>query len=1063
MADKTSEIKVKVTPEDLPALAAAVQESVQAGASAGSAGLGASMSAARANASAGGNASSAAGAAQRSTSSNSRGSAIPNPGPQGSARIPNHASGGAPAEMIAGSSGARFTGWKRTSGIDPYPSPALPLSAREQRGLVSGEQRELRDLGAAQSILARSESRINMSDRRMDRIDDRRDILQDKMEMMSADRRINQSYKSMQSSYSDAKSLMQSIGDDQKPTPGRLAAINRANRIYNKQNQDIDILQAKEVPGINEGSSLSEIDEAKHQLRLAGIRNRIANQKAMQQKKLDALNPIEKTIVGDVLKMGGYEPTLTGGYDDLKNYGASSPWSALLTPGYANSADFQARMAAKGAYQLVSQNSPFGGQAPGPGGMGLPPPPPTTSWNDPNSYAPFAWNQPPSIRGGIRSFFDNIPGVTTAGWTGRWLKGSAAEVGRYIGQEAQLAEQENLTGRRNLGGQAQALGGLVGGIVGAGIGSLFPGFGTFIGAGIGSQAGGQVGSFLISKQLSDISRQEALQPMGAMMANYAGNIGSFVPHQPGNNPSSDIGSVAGGPQGRDWVNPALPLMKKWSDFIGDVNQGHAADIGRRNWGDAKDPNAYKDRYMDPDQMARTYGTAYSALIESGLDPERMVNNGLGDRTNIGHRGDDAIRQGEDAFRKTGGFGLIRKEVGIAEIAIGNELNFKDRNKEGTMVPLFQALADNAAARWGKAGEAIFDKQIAPILSTFNQTGGNTADILMKYGVGATNNFIQDLTLLGHKPSVDLKTLMGVQRDIQTMNRDMEFSVTHPQGQGQRAVSALSYEQETISRIPGGKDSLVYAQLGERKRLAGFQANREADIMSYDLPMASLEGQEQRRQFLPNMPGYGLKLSLERMGMRAPYIAQRQKRYAAQVATGQLTEEEQLQQYQQIEGLKTEQARDLGMLAEGGQDRMLAFSGGRPSFFSRMDSVSLARTALWRSGSPQVGSGARNGNQLAYQNDFFRQFSTDGFDPLKAMSPHDRGGYQNGPQVQTAKDAAILSRIAEILQRILNGQGGSTSLSKNPANGISSNTNYGNQRANQMVAYLDPSATRNRGV
>jgi hypothetical protein len=709
------------------------------------------------------------------------------------------------------------------------------------------------------------------------------------------------------------------------------------------------------------------------------------------------------------------------------------------------------RMWANAAPQSMGPSSPLYPMSYGPP---TPPGAPTLTggFANPGNYQFGSPGQMMAIR---QQFINALPGYGM-----RFAKGALVAGGEFAAAEAQAQVSYISTGRRDMGAEAGAQGGLVGGLVGAGIGSLFPGYGTVIGAGIGSQVGSQVANYTVAEQIKDITMQRGLLPAASLAASYAGDYGSWTRvRNPDRARMHDPGMTD------RYVNPVLGGVERMTDRANKM----ADIIGKDFWSrgktttdkDGKEVPDYTQYYMTPQDLAKTYGSAYGALIEAGINPEQMTRGGFSDATIPGSRGDAAIREGERNFDRSGG---IDKIFGIpaAQVAIGNAINFRDRFKTTEQQSLYTWLAENADKRWGDAGRAIFDKSVAPIIAGINQTGGNIADILMKHGVSDTDYFVQDTTVFGDNPRVGLKDLMRVSSNQQTLSRIMQFSETFPRSQGSRAVSSLSTQQENIASLPGGSDSLTFAQLGEQKRRAQLQAYREQDIMSYGLPMSALEGQEQRRQYLPNMPGYGLVLSMQRMGMRAPYIQQRQSRYAAQVASGSLTEEEQLGQFNEIQGLMTEQARDLGHLAEGGQDRALAFSGGRPSFFGRMNSISLARTAVWNRGSPQVGFGARNGQQLQYQNDFFSQFDSPGFHALDALNPKNLSGPMSYPGAATGVSQHQQQKMVELLEQMVKLMQGSSTKNTTPGGGARTGEALGNLNGNLQSSTFNARASYGRG-
>ncbi len=763
---------------------------------------------------------------------------------------------------------------------------------------------------------------------------------------------------------------------------------------------------------------------------------------------LDSLGVHTKTMQGSAATMMGTaaaDPTLIM----PGNPGGQKPITAAQVNRIYNG-----MMASGGNQTSVSDAAirAFVNGAPGPGGSGSGAISPSMQnmLQDPSSYnfGSRGW-----MMAQRSQFIKGLPGLEN-----RFARGAMVTAGRYAGEMAQNEADYNISGRRNISADANATGSLVGGLIGSGLGALTgTPFGAIIGASVGQTAGGAISNYIVSRDVATLTRQENVMGAAVMSGSLRGDYGRFVTNTRNlPNPTSGPGAGASAYQttSREWQNPALASSEAMAQRA--FSRSHA--LGARYWTPlSKEAKGdYTQYYMSPEQMSKSYSTVYSALIESGINPEQMVKSGLDNRTTLGHAGDAAIKAGQGTFNLGG---MTNQRIGFAQVAIGSAQNFMGRDVQYSKDPLYAMLVERGAIRWGKAGEAIIDKAIAPIIGSINTTGNNTADILMKHGVGATNSWIEDTTEIGKTPRTTLQQLMDAQSTMQRTSRSLAFSQLKPRGRGASAEDLLGFQQTAISAIPGGDKSLIYAQLGEERRQAGFRKNREEDIMGYDLPMASLEGQEQRRQFLPNMPGYGLKLSLQRMGLRAPQIAKRSKRYAAQVVTGMLSEEEQLSQYNEIQGMENEQARDIGYLAEGGQDRALAFSGGRPSFFGRMDSISLARSAVWRSGSPQIGMGGKNGQHLQYQNDFFRSFDNSAFSALDTMKPHSRTANESGPFQSTGRSEKTLESIRDILQQIAHGNG--TDRGNVPGGGAKSGEKLGNRVDNQNTQNFDPRGSYGR--
>lgn len=190
--------------------------------------------------------------------------------------------------------------------------------------------------------------------------------------------------------------------------------------------------------------------------------------------------------------------------------------------------------------------------------------------------------------------------------------------------------------------------------------------------------------------------------------------------------------------------------------------------------------------------------------------------------------------------------------------------------------------------------------------------------------------------------------------------------------------------------------------------------------------------------------------MQRAGLRSGYINQRIGRYRSDMAHGDLSEEEQMGAASDILNLQVEQSRDIGMLARGGPGRIQAMSAGATSYRGRFDSMSLASTALWRSGHPRMDMGFANGGHMAQAQGYFSQFRTDTFDPSSVMSPFSKG---SGVQSETLQRAML-----QALQSINNKMGASGG---NPGGGM-----MAGEARQRMDAALDVTridGRRNYGV
>ena len=236
--------------------------------------------------------------------------------------------------------------------------------------------------------------------------------------------------------------------------------------------------------------------------------------------------------------------------------------------------------------------------------------------------------------------------------------------------------------------------------------------------------------------------------------------------------------------------------------------------------------------------------------------------------------------------------------------------------------------------------------------------------------------------------------------------NMRYSIAGNQvrGSGLAMLNAIGTAGQEYARAGVDADSPIWSELNTKRRNAQMTAFHQADTLSYDIPMLRMNAQEQIHQNMPFSPGYGLALSMQRMQFRAPYIKERIARYNYLISKGDISEDEQAQQAQEILGLQVQQSAEIGKLASGGPGRIAAMSSGALSYRGRFDSISLAQTALAGSGHPRRDLGFANGAHLAGSDRWFDSFRTDAFNPMVASQPWSKSGDMNTSILKQILDA-----------------------------------------------------------
>ena len=258
------------------------------------------------------------------------------------------------------------------------------------------------------------------------------------------------------------------------------------------------------------------------------------------------------------------------------------------------------------------------------------------------------------------------------------------------------------------------------------------------------------------------------------------------------------------------------------------------------------------------------------------------------------------------------------------------------------------------------------KLMAPVFGSLPETGGNMADMLMRFGVERTNlyNRLQSDDLRSPISSVQLSAVSGA---VRSGARTAQMGALSIRGSG--FASAIGYGQEmgALSGLPGGSDSLAYKQATRQLADSVTEGFAQSNMTSFGVPRAQIEGQQQRAQLLPYMPSRMFEIAGRGIALNNREIGALRSQMSTMESAGLLDESTQLQYTQRIESLRTSNASQLAMLSEGRENLLPGLVAGRRRSVGAVDSGQLAALSYSRAGLPFRGRGAINGGALAVQN------------------------------------------------------------------------------------------------
>lgn len=690
------------------------------------------------------------------------------------------------------------------------------------------------------------------------------------------------------------------------------------------------------------------------------------------------------------------------------------PTMPMMAGGFPGQAPSAAAYMHWAAQQQQAMQAGSGGAFVG-GGSGVPP----VAGGPGGGGAPFGFSPGP---GGVYRGMMNQQGairMRLQGGAGAFVGLQAASgAARFAADAINYQTDRLLVGGDDPMARAKMIAGGISTAIGVGTGLMFGPMAGFMAAGLSESVLDPIARYLAAPEANRLNANQSLMPYfssvygrGGMNAVdvYTSSMGRNRLNM--NDPYNPI------------IIPALSRLERMRDFV--------------------NPQLTEGIKTSTASIGATLGAINSSMFQSGLNPEARGDfmPGIlrrpfeeGQRTTA--RQDYNAAYGQASFRdKSHGFRLIdtliNNALGDIKSQAVREPGFQETIGETYTKRLSLILGNDAPAG---------AKRVAPMFSReFGERGGNIADLLMKFGPESTLLYERMLSKDLQSP-IDPRELSRISGEMAANSRQRTLGALQVRGRGAAATGAALADMNTLAQLPEGKQSVAYAEANAARRSGLQQFFHEQDTMRYDIPRDALNARRDIARELPYQPGYGMRFAMESLQMRSGEITEKTGRFRTLMSMGDLSEDQERAYRKELLDLKVEQAHDIGTLAEGGPNRMRAMFAGGLSRRGRFDSMSMARTALWKSGHPRQDYGFAGGAHMAHSDDWFAQFGV-AVDPISRTSQINApnaargmiGAGASGGVTRTTSPAQeqLLAKIAGSLERIERGMGGSMS---NPGGG-----------------------------
>lgn len=317
---------------------------------------------------------------------------------------------------------------------------------------------------------------------------------------------------------------------------------------------------------------------------------------------------------------------------------------------------------------------------------------------------------------------------------------------------------------------------------------------------------------------------------------------------------------------------------------------------------------------------------------------------------------------------------------------------------------------NLARRYGISAPSIA-QSLSPVYAARNRTGRNMTDLLMSVGPEAYGAFTD---------AEGMPDLSGGQRSnygaFQSLQHRGQIAALRATGSGAALQHNYLLQQWVLESLPGGRDSLAYAQAGAGYRDASSLAFDQGQIGRFSVPLVESQARIARAMVHPYRPGEVMGEMYGQTRLQFGEARRVRGEISARGRAGTLSDEDRLRYTTMAAGMETAGYQGIAQIAEGAADRLGVLYAGmnRSSHFDSMQQASVMLR-----GTPFRRWGAMGGRQARQQEEFYQG--------MGASGPVSREANLN-PAMGGGRVEALLEQLIRAVERAggrIGGVGGMT--------------------------------------
>jgi hypothetical protein len=414
---------------------------------------------------------------------------------------------------------------------------------------------------------------------------------------------------------------------------------------------------------------------------------------------------------------------------------------------------------------------------------------------------------------------------------------------------------------------------------------------------------------------------------------------------------------------------------------------------------------------DPQTAGDIYRSSWLAIAEGGGDPEAWTDSVTqayyDEPTGRTYRRQKLGPSGRPMTQRIRPWGPLGKQI---TAPVYEDVPEMARRYYPERQRAYDEMGTRALQRYGDSAQAeAFMAQVAgPITASAPSTGMNWADLLARYGPGATAAYASFSVPFGQPPPVTARQMYETSASLRRDDRAAAFSSTLTRGSGAALFEVYQDQARRIAGLPGGVDSLAYAQNRMDQRSAMMQAYDQMNTVNYEIPMLTLTAMRAKAGYLPYGNGNLRTADVLSIAMNQKQMGVLRGQMGSMRAAGQLTEAGELDFTRRISALDVDIARSKSELSIGMENVLPGLSVNAIPNFSRWTSNELANARLFQRGSPIRDFGSISGMHAKAQQNWLDSFGAGD------VSPQSRTSAINNPAIDTQGLVQALNRLTDAL-------------------------------------------------